>query len=100
MSIRGNCGERAAKCGQQCPGTAQGAQGDPRSVGCDGAVLAQRCQLAAAVPGVSGDGQRLHFVEREVSGQLGEPVVLQVGGFQHGHTSKRVVCKLKRKGFW
>lgn len=65
-----------------------------------GAVLAQRCQLAAAVPRVSGDCQRLHLVKREVSGQLGEPVVLHVGGFQRGHASERVVCKLKHKGFW
>lgn len=71
-----------------------------RSSGSDGAVLVQRCQLAVAVPGVSGDGQSLHFVEREVSGQLGEPVVVQVRGFQHGHTGERVVCKLKHKGFW
>lgn len=71
-----------------------------RSSGSDGAVLVQRCQLAVAVPGVSRDGQSLHFVEREVSGQLGEPVVVQVRGFQHGHTGERVVCKLKHKGFW
>lgn len=70
------------------------------SLGSGGAVLVQRCQLAVAVPGVSGDGQRLHFVKREVSGQLGEAVVVQVGGFQHGHTSERVVCKLKHKGLW
>ena len=49
------------------------------------------------MPGVSGERQRLHFVEGEVAGQLGEPVVLQVSGLQHGHTGERVVCKLKAK---
>lgn len=78
-------------------------QGDPRNEGREGAcgaVLAQMCELAVAVPGVSGERQRLHFVEGEVAGQLGEPVVLQVSGLQPGHAGKCVVCKLKHRGFW
>lgn len=100
MDIRGQGGERAAECDSSVLAQLRGPKETPGSVGWDGAVLAQRCQLAVAVPGVSGDRQRLHFVKREVSGQLGEPVVLQVGGFQHGHAGKRIVCKLKHKGFW
>lgn len=85
----------AARCDSSVLAQLRGEPGDR-----GGAVLAQRCQLAVAVPGVPGDGQSLHLVQREVSGQLREPVVLQVGGFQHGHTSKCVVCKLKGKGLW
>lgn len=59
--------------------------------GVRGAVLAQMCQLAVAVPGVPGECQRLHFVEGEVAGQLGEPVVLQVSSLQRGHAGKCVI---------
>lgn len=85
----------SSSCLAQLGGTSLGVpQGDPREgvkEGVRGAVLAQMCQLAVAVPGVPGERQRLHFVEGEVAGQLGEPVVLQVSSLQRGHAGKCVV---------
>lgn len=106
---KGQAVERAAvhECSLQQPSlfwhSSGDPQRDPRNVGREGtcgAVLAQMCKLAVAVPGVSGERQCLHFVEGEVAGQLGEPIVLQVSGLQPGHAGKCIVCKLKQKGFW